>query len=73
MDKPMSEYAADAPRVLRDFLTYISTIQGKSAKTAHEYYLDLRCFSGWSSTIKDLWPEICRLRKYRSMISTLLF
>ena len=27
MDKPMNEYAADAPRVLRDFLTYISTIQ----------------------------------------------
>ena len=44
MEKPMSEYAADAPRVLRDFLTYISTIQGKSAKTAHEYYLDLRLF-----------------------------
>ncbi len=44
MDKPMSVYAADAPRVLRDFLTYISTIQGKSAKTAHEYYFDLRLF-----------------------------
>ncbi len=44
MDKPMSVYAADAPRILRDFLTYISTIQGKSAKTAHEYYLDLRLF-----------------------------
>jgi len=44
MDKPMSVYAADAPRVLRDFLTYISAIQGKSAKTAHEYYLDLRLF-----------------------------
>lgn len=44
MEKPMSEYAADAPRVLRDFLTYISTIRGKSAKTAHEYYLDLRLF-----------------------------
>lgn len=40
----MSVYAADAPRVLRDFLTYISTIRGKSAKTAHEYYLDLRLF-----------------------------
>ncbi len=40
----MSQYAADAPRVLRDFLTYISTIQGKSAQTAHEYYLDLRLF-----------------------------
>ena len=36
MEKPMSQYAADAPRVLRDFLTYISTIQGKSSKTAHE-------------------------------------
>ncbi len=44
MDKPMSVYAADAPRILRDFLTYISTIQGRSAKTAHEYYLDLRLF-----------------------------
>lgn len=44
MEKPMSVYAADAPRVLRDFLTYISTIRGKSAKTAHEYYLDLRLF-----------------------------
>ena len=44
MERPMSEYAADAPRILRDFLTYISTIQGKSAKTAHEYYLDLRLF-----------------------------
>ena len=28
MDKPMNEYAADAPRVLRDFLTYISTFKG---------------------------------------------
>lgn len=44
MERPMSEYAVDAPRILRDFLTYISTIQGKSAKTAHEYYLDLRLF-----------------------------
>lgn len=44
MERPMSEYAADARRILRDFLTYISTIQGKSAKTAHEYYLDLRLF-----------------------------
>lgn len=44
MDKPMSVYASDAPRLLRDFLTYISTIRGKSAKTAHEYYLDLRLF-----------------------------
>ena len=44
MEKPMSEYAADAPQILREFLTYISTIRGKSQKTAHEYYLDLRLF-----------------------------
>lgn len=53
MDKPMSQYAADAPRVLRDFLTYISTIQGKSAKTAHEYYLDLRLFFVCSRETRD--------------------
>ena len=57
MDKPMSEYAADAPRILRDFLTYISTIQGKSAKTAHEYYLDLRLFFRVLKHNKKLVPD----------------
>ena len=57
MEKPMSEYAADAPRVLRDFLTYISTIQGKSAKTAHEYYLDLRLFFRVVKHNKRLMPK----------------
>ncbi len=44
MDKPMNEYAADAPRVLRDFLTYISTIRGKSAKTHTSIILICGCF-----------------------------
>ena len=57
MEKPMSEYAADAPRILRDFLTYISTIQGKSAKTAHEYYLDLRLFFRVLKHNKRLVPQ----------------
>ena len=57
MERPMSEYAADAPRVLRDFLTYISTIQGKSAKTAHEYYLDLRLFFRVLKHNKRLVPQ----------------
>lgn len=57
MEKPMSQYAADAPRVLRDFLTYISTIQGKSAKTAHEYYLDLRLFFRVLKHNKGLVPQ----------------
>ena len=57
MEKPMSQYAADAPRVLRDFLTYISTIQGKSSKTAHEYYLDLRLFFRVLKHNKGLVPK----------------
>ena len=57
MEKPMSQYAADAPRVLKDFLTYISTIQGKSAKTAHEYYLDLRLFFRVLKHNKGLVPQ----------------
>lgn len=57
MEKPMSEYAADAPRILRDFLTYISTIQGKSAKTAHEYYFDLRLFFRVVKYHKGLVPK----------------
>ncbi len=40
----ISEYAHDAPPLLRDFLVYLSTIKGKSDQTAHEYFLDLRFF-----------------------------
>ncbi|WP_122789772.1 tyrosine recombinase XerC [Intestinibacillus sp. Marseille-P6563] len=40
----ISEYAHDAPPLLRDFLVYISTIKGKSERTAYEYFLDLRFF-----------------------------
>lgn len=44
MNYLISEYASEAPVVLRDFLVYMSTIRGKSAKTAYEYFLDLRLF-----------------------------
>lgn len=44
MNYLISEYAYDAPPVLRDFLVYISTIRGKSPRTAYEYFLDLRLF-----------------------------
>lgn len=40
----IDEYAHDAPPLLRDFLVYMTTIRGKSPKTAFEYYLDLRLF-----------------------------
>ena len=71
MDKPMNEYAADAPRVLRDFLTYISTIRGKSAKTAHEYYLDLRLFFRVLKHNKGAVDKIFRLM--RSTSATLIW
>lgn len=40
----ISEYAHDAAPILRDFLVYMTTIRGKSPKTAFEYFLDLRLF-----------------------------
>ena len=41
----ISEYAYDAPPVLRDFLAYISTIKG-NITTTYEYLLNLHFFSG---------------------------
>ena len=35
---------ADVPSYARKFLVYMSTILGKSEKTVHEYYYDLRTF-----------------------------
>lgn len=34
----------DAPPVLREYLTYLETIMGRSHKTVNEYFLDLRTF-----------------------------
>lgn len=42
--RSVGSYAAAAPPLLRDYLTYSSTIRGKSAQTTHEYFLDLRMF-----------------------------
>lgn len=44
MRRPVSSYFTESPPLLRDFLTYISTIRGKSDQTAREYFLDLRMF-----------------------------
>lgn len=34
----------EKPQIISDFLSYMQTVKGKSAKTVHEYYLDLRTF-----------------------------
>ena len=46
----------DCPQVLREFLTYHETIKGQSAKTIHEYYLDLRMFLRFMLLIKNEMP-----------------
>lgn len=40
----VSSYAAGASPLVRDFLNYMLTIRGRSPKTTHEYFLDLRTF-----------------------------
>ena len=46
----------DAPRVLRDFLSYHETIKGQSSNTVHEYYLDLRMFLRYMVMIREDMP-----------------
>ncbi len=47
----MKSYS-DAPRILRDFLSYHETIKGQSPRTIHEYYLDLRMFLRFIKLVK---------------------
>lgn len=46
----------DCPQILREFLTYHETIKGQSAKTIHEYFLDLRMFLRFMVLIKNEMP-----------------
>lgn len=53
----------EAPLIVRDFLSYIETIQGKSANTAKEYFYDLRLFLRFikqynETTDKDAFEKI---------------
>ncbi len=53
MDKPMnSSHTHRRTARFAGFLTYISTIRGKSAKTAHSIILICGCFFAYSSTTK---------------------
>ncbi len=38
------DHTQDAPKVIRDFLVYMSVVKGKSDNTVKEYYFDLRTF-----------------------------
>lgn len=52
----VNSYAAGAPPLLRDFLNYMLTIRGRSPKTTHEYFLDLRTFFRYLKQEKGLVP-----------------
>lgn len=45
-------------QILNDFLAYMSTIKGKSPKTVHEYYLDLRVFFRYLKQKRGLADDI---------------
>ena len=53
----------DAPDILRRFLTYVETIQGKSPGTAEEYYLDLRLFLRYLKRRRGLAPKDAELEQ----------
>ena len=57
----MTDYRADAPVIIRDFLTYHETIQGHSRKTVDEYYLDLRNFFRYIKIEKGRVPRTSEL------------
>lgn len=45
----VSQYAPflDCPEIIKEFLDYIQTVRGRSAKTVDGYYIDLRTFLRW--------------------------
>ncbi|MDL2232997.1 tyrosine recombinase XerC [Ruminococcaceae bacterium OttesenSCG-928-L11] len=42
----------DCPQLLKDFLFYLLTIRGRSQRTVHAYYIDLRTFLRYIKSIK---------------------
>lgn len=55
----------DIPEVIRQFLTYMETIKGKSKKTVSEYYFDLRTFFRFLLIRKGLAPADAPFSKIR--------
>ena len=51
------DHYSEMPPILREFITYHETIQGHSAKTADEYFLDLRTFFCFLKVEKKLVPR----------------
>lgn len=48
------DFMNDAPPVLKEYLTYLQTVKGKSPKTIDEYYTDLRTFFRYLKVQRNL-------------------
>ncbi len=55
------DHIAEAPPILRDFLTYQESIQGHSKRTVDEYFLDLRNFFRYIKILKGRSPRSAEL------------
>ena len=51
----MYDYS-DAPQEIKNFITYMVTIRGRSKLTANEYYLDLRMFLRFMRLMRNDMP-----------------
>ena len=51
------DYRADAPQPVREFLVYHDTIKGQSKATVDSYYLDLRTFTRYLMTTRNIVPR----------------
>ncbi|MBQ6934170.1 MAG: recombinase XerC, partial [Clostridia bacterium] len=52
----MYDYS-DAPQEIKNFITYMVTIRGRSKLTANEYFLDLRNFFRFILYKRNLVPK----------------
>lgn len=64
---------ADCPQILRDYLFYLLTIKGRSARTVDAYYIDIRTFFRFLVLHKSLGYAICRLKNFRFTLLRLMY
>ena len=51
------DYRAEAPEIIRDFLSYHEVVRGHSQRTIDEYYLDLRTFFRYLKRSRGMVPK----------------
>ncbi len=51
-----TEYLAQCPAVLKEYLGYTETIRGRSANTVNEYFIDIRTFLRYVKQLRGLVP-----------------